>query len=188
MVPFPAMNNAITIGVDPGLQGAIAFLNADGRLVAVHDFPLSYDGALAWIDGGGLYEVIGQTLAAIPVERDQPVVAWVERVGAMPLQGRTSIFTFGLATGSVLAVLQMHKIAIELVVPVKWKKAFALQGEPKDTALAKCRLLYPGNEWFAKKGHIDRAEATLIARYGRKQGIGRTEKRGDPDLVDIAAV
>lgn len=180
------MNNAITIGVDPGMHGALAFLDGDGQLVAVHDYPVSSDGALAWIDGADLYALIGAQLAAMP---KAPVTAWVERVGAMPMQGRTGIFTFGLATGSVLAVLQMHNVAIEFVTPVKWKGHFGLIRKPKDASLAKARLLYPQAPWFTNKGHVDRAEAALIARYGRRRANERVlEKTPEREVVDIAGL
>lgn len=160
------MNDALTLGIDPGLHGAVALLDDHGICVAVREFPVSFDGAISWIDGSALYDMLGEMLAAVPQRRKQHVNAWIERVGAMPMQGRTSIFTFGCAFGSVLAVLQCHRCSIEFVTPPKWKAAYGLTRQPKDASVAKAKLLYPGVPFL---DDVDKAEAVLIARYGRRQ-------------------
>lgn len=148
----------ITIGVDPGLSGAIAALDEDGSVAFLADLPIIRDKSLAWIDGGALQSML------LEFRQGRPARAIVERVAAMPKQGVSSTFTFGVSFGSILSVLQANQISIELVTPVVWKRAAGL-GADKKAALHKARLLYPSAELHLEKHH-GRAEAILLARYG----------------------
>lgn len=148
----------ITIGIDPGLSGAIAALNGYGEIVLLEDLPVIRDKSLAWIDGGALQSLLLESRSG-HIAR-----AIVERVGSMPKQGVASTFTFGVAFGSILSVLQAMQIPIELVTAATWKRAAAL-GADKKAALHKARLLYPSAELHLEKHH-GRAEALLLARHG----------------------
>ena len=70
-----------TLGIDPGLTGAWAVLEADGSLVAVEDLPVIRDGRLAWIDADALLSRL------LEVRGGRPMRAIVERVHAMPRNG-----------------------------------------------------------------------------------------------------
>lgn len=148
----------LTIGIDPGLSGAIAILDEEGALLELADLPVIRDKSLAWIDGSALQ---GLLLDAMDGRRTQAIV---ERVSAMPGQGVSSMFTFGVAYGSLLSVLQALQIPVELVTPVTWKKAAGL-GKDKKAALHKARLLFPTADLRLEKHH-GRAEALLLARHG----------------------
>src|SRR5260370_20205961 len=95
----------LTIGVDPGLSGAIAVLGPTGDLERVDDLPVIRDGRLAWIHGGMLQSFL------IDSQRGRQARAVVERVGAMPRQGVASAFNFGVRFGSVLSVLHARHIS-----------------------------------------------------------------------------
>lgn len=148
----------ITIGVDPGLSGAIAAMDEQGSVVGLADLPVIRDKSLAWIDGAALQAWLLDSLAG------RPARAWVERVASRPGQGVASSFQFGVGFGSILAVLQTFQIAIELVTPSKWKTATGLSAD-KSASLHKARLLFPSAELHLVKHH-GRAEALLLARYG----------------------
>ncbi len=148
----------LTIGVDPGLTGALAVLDDTGALVFLDDLPVIRDKSLAWIDGGALQSML------LEIRCGRPARAIVERVSSMPQWGAAAIFTFGVQFGSILSILQAGQISIELVTPVAWKKAAGL-GKDKKASLHKARLLYPSAELHLEKHH-GRAEAILLARYG----------------------
>jgi crossover junction endodeoxyribonuclease RuvC len=148
----------ITIGLDPGLTGALAILNESGDCERVADLPVIRDGKLSWIDGSALQSLLIDSLAG------RPARAFVERVQAFPQQGRSSAFNFGVGFGSILSILQARHIAIELVMPTQWKKALGLSND-KRASLDKARLLFPTAELHLAK-HDGRAEALLLARYG----------------------
>ena len=153
----------LTIGIDPGLSGAIAILEGHaGEFVSVTDLPVIRDLKLAWINGSELQSIILDALGG------RTARAMVERVSSMPGQGIASSFQFGVGFGSILSVLQTLHIAIEFVTPAVWKKSYGL-GKDKHASLHKARLLYPTAELNLAK-HDGRAEALLIARYALNRG------------------
>ena len=81
--------NRIFLGIDPGKKGAIAALDSSGEIVALARFSeAETDGRIALI--------VGDLIAALP---EAQICATIEKVGAMPGQGVTSMFSFGRAYG-----------------------------------------------------------------------------------------
>ena len=97
--------------------------------------------------------------------------AVVEHVGAMPGQGVTSCFSFGESFGWLQGVLDVMKIPYELVRPQKWKKMFSCTSD-KNTSIAVAQRLFPGVDLRrtprCHKPHDGKAEALLLAEYGRR--------------------
>jgi crossover junction endodeoxyribonuclease RuvC len=155
--------SALTLGIDPGLSGAVAVLDHAGELVSVTDLPVIRDLSLAWIDGGELQSII---LTAL---QGRQARALIERVSSMPGQGIASSFLFGVGFGSVLSVLQALRIPLEFVTPGVWKKSYGLSKD-KHASLHKARLLFPSAELHLAK-HDGRAEALLIARYAQGRAV-----------------
>ena len=149
----------LTLGIDPGLSGALALLDSEGVAELVADLPVIRDGKLSWIDGAALQ---GTLLEAL---HGRTCRAAVERVGAMPRQGIASAFNFGCGLGSILATLQTLRVSIELITPAQWKTALGL-GTDKRASLHKARLLFPSADLALAK-HDGRAEALLLAHYAR---------------------
>ncbi len=143
------------LGIDPGIAGGIAFLfPADGDLL-VYDIPTV----------GG--EVDIDTLAGILVTHGKIGMATIERAQAMPKQGVSSTFKYGVAYGSLRAAVTMCRIPYQLVSPRIWKKHFGLDSD-KEKARALAIRLWPGRDLFSRKKDHGRAEAALIALYGAK--------------------
>jgi hypothetical protein len=147
----------LTLGVDPGLTGALALLDGDGSIELLADLPIIRDKSLAWVDGGELQTIVRDAL------RGRPCRAIVERVSAMPRQGVASSFAFGVGFGSMLGVLQAQHLPIELVTPAVWKRALGLTSD-KRASLDRARLLFPTADLRLAK-HDGRAEALLIAHH-----------------------
>lgn len=156
---------SLTIGIDPGLTGALAVLSSDG-FETVHDLPIIRDNKLAWIDGSELQSII---LGAL---QGRTARAVVERVSSMPGQGIASSFQFGVGFGSILSVLQALHLSIELITPSVWKRALNLSKD-KHASLHKARLLFPTAELHLAK-HDGRAEALLIAHHSITRVTGGT--------------
>jgi crossover junction endodeoxyribonuclease RuvC len=154
----------LTIGVDPGLSGAIAVLDNTGELVTVADLPFVHDKSLAWVSGDVLQVMLLNAL------QGRPARAYVERVGSMPGQGVASSFQFGCGFGSILSVLQTMLISMALVTPAVWKRSYGLDKD-KHSSLHKARLMWPRADLRLIK-HDGRAEALLIAEYGRRHMAG----------------
>lgn len=149
----------LTLGIDPGLTGALALLDSDGQPELVADLPIIRDGRLAWIDGGALQSMLLEAL------RGRTCRAVVERVSAMPRQGIASAFNFGVGLGSILATLQTLRLPLELVTPAQWKATMGLSRD-KRASLDKARLLFPTAPLALAK-HDGRAEALLLAYYSQ---------------------
>lgn len=151
------------IGIDPGLTGAIAVIDADG-LARVWDMPTVGRGAK------GRQTVNAAELAALLrgiMTESGRVTAIVEDVAARPGQGVASMFRFGQSVGVVQGVLATLGIPAEYITPAKWKRTAGLIGCHKDASRARAIDLYPYLPLALKK-HCGRADALLIARYGHQ--------------------
>jgi crossover junction endodeoxyribonuclease RuvC len=148
----------LVLGVDPGLGGALALVDPDGpRLVEVLDMPIVRFGRAAIVDGAALLDWLdGRAIAAIVVEA----------VASRPGQGVASSFAFGRAVGGVEAVLAAVGPPLTHVTPAVWKRRAGL-AQAKADSLALARLRLGAREEFRLKKHEGRAEAALIALYGR---------------------
>lgn len=154
----------IVIGIDPGLSGALGVITDSGEFVGVADLPVIRDRNLAWIDGGLLRSMI--------LDFSGPKRVVVERVSAMPKQGVSSSFQFGVGFGSILGVVQSLGLPIEFVRPADWKRALGLSSD-KHASLHKARLWYPSADLTLAK-HDGRAEALLVATWSIRHQHGET--------------
>lgn len=164
----------VTFGIDPGLNGAMAALDDNGRFMGVVDLPIIRDASLAWVDCNQLRSLYRGIVMSYDLRQSAYEVRFViERVSAMPKQGVTGVFTFGVTFGSILAGVQSLGWPIEFVRPAVWKKALGLSGKAgavtaaKHAALDKARLLFPQAELGLCK-HEGRAEALLLAWYAQR--------------------
>jgi crossover junction endodeoxyribonuclease RuvC len=158
------------LGVDPGLaSGALAVLDEGGQPVVATIMPrLGKKGPLDWW-------LIYQWIAATPAIT--PEAAYVEKVGAMPGQGVTSMFNFGGAFHGIQAVLACSEVPYELVTPQAWKKR-VLAGLDwkgnKGCSIEFCRRKWPNwNLRATPRSRTDSdniADALCIAYYGYLMG------------------
>lgn len=150
------------LGIDPGASGAVAVINEAGEFIGVWDFSS---------DPAELADALRSALASTSGSRDY-TSAVLEHVHSMPKQGVASSFTFGAGFGAVRGILSYAAIRYDLVPPQRWKKAMGLSRE-KYEALAMARRLFPTAELHLKK-HDGRAEALLIAEWGRRHLFNRS--------------
>lgn len=149
------------LGVDPGLNGALALLDVVAGTLAVHDMPTIAAGTNSKrvVDEAALARLVD--LHAKDIKH-----AYVERVSAMPGQGVTSMFSFGTSYGIVRGVIAANFIPVTLVQPQRWKSTLSVPAA-KAGARARASQLLPAfaGLWPLVK-HDGRAEAALIAYYG----------------------
>ena len=152
----------VYIGVDPGAKGAFAFTaeSETGKVVKV--FP--------WDNG-----LFVRYMRGIANTHDHPVghvIAAVEKVGAMPGQGVTSMFHFGESLGYIRGVLEGFCIPYQLVIPRRWKGDFGLIGKGKSASIEVCHRLYPQIDLRptarCRKDSDGMADALLIMEYARR--------------------
>jgi Holliday junction resolvasome RuvABC endonuclease subunit len=137
-----------TIGIDPGKNGAIAWI-ANGK-PCVEKMPETLQ---------DLWELI----SGITVEGE--CVAYLEQVSSSPQMGVTSAFTFGNGFGHLEMALTAAGIPFERVRPQAWQKAMGCMSKgDKNVTKARAQELFPS----LKITHST-ADALLIASYGTKQ-------------------
>jgi len=150
----------ITIGIDPGLTGAIGVLR-DGVFITVEDMPIISKGTGVVkneVDPAGLISMLRRL-----VPSDEYAVVALERVNSMPGQGVSSIFSLGDSFGCARSSIAACRFETVYVTPVKWKKHFNLSSD-KEACRAAAVKMFPEAPLNLKK-HADRAEALLIARW-----------------------
>lgn len=152
----------IYIGIDPGKNGGIATLSVENNQVV---------SALTYVFDESILITMLYKL-----RHDYCCKCTLEHVHAMPKQGVSSTFNFGMNFGFIQGVLKAYGIPYELVTPQKWKKEFSCTSD-KNTSIEVCKRLFPNVNLKAtercKKDHDGMAEALLIAEYGRRHYNGR---------------
>jgi crossover junction endodeoxyribonuclease RuvC len=161
----------VIVGIDPGLDGAITFIDGDDILasVAVHIVPTLTAGKGTSKRNYDLPAMVALLTA------HSITLAVIEQVSAAPVHGRvqgaTSMFRFGQGYGIWLGMLAALHIPYQTVSPQTWK-ADVLKGTAKDKAAAItfCQRMFPGISLLAsprcKVPHDGIADALCLAEYG----------------------
>lgn len=145
----------IYIGIDPGKRGGYCYI-MDGQVTA-----------RPWDDNYFAQDM--HLLAAM----DDRLVACVEKVGAMPHQGVTSMFSFGQSFGFILGVLTAFGIPYQLVPPRKWKAEYGLLNTQKQASVDVAKRLFPEVSLLpterCRKESDGMSDAVLMAEYARRK-------------------
>lgn len=145
----------IYCGIDPGFSGAWGMIDEHGKYVSCGD-----------MINDGHFILAHHVWAEMSQARDrQDIEVVVEAVHAMPKQGVSSTFKFGMAYGAAICLAQRFNVYVNGVAPRIWKKALKLDSD-KDTSLLLARELWP-NAPLARKKDNGRAEALLLAYWLR---------------------
>ncbi|MFJ5538565.1 RuvC family protein [Vreelandella titanicae] len=146
------------IGIDPGQGGGISYIAPSG---GAGGRPMPLTGKE--IDGHGVTAMLRELC---------PSVVFIEKVHAMPKQGVSSTFKFGMGYGLVIGVCEALGIPYRLVTPQAWKKVvLAGTTKDKDAAVSFVRRAYPGVDLTPGKKRVPHdgiADAVCIAEFGRQ--------------------
>jgi crossover junction endodeoxyribonuclease RuvC len=153
----------ITLGVDPGIQGAIAVL-ADGDLQKFIDMP-----TVERPNGGNAIDAhrLAATLRGVMQQNPGAFIsACLERISTRPTNSRTFDQRAGEGLGIVKGVLGALGVPWAEVTPQLWKKYFALIGTEKDVARLYAMQRFPRMaQCLSRKKDNGRADAALIALW-----------------------
>ena len=160
-----------TIGIDPGVDGAIAaIVDTNNPVVSVWPMPTmaAGKGDKREVDVVALSKIIRDITAGCDTR-----LACVERVSARPGQGVTSMFSFGQTCGSIKTTVRLAGIPLVMMTPQAWKKVvLAGTDKSKEAAVAYVRSKYPMISLKATPrcttDHDGMAEAICMAEYGSK--------------------
>lgn len=153
-----------SLGCDPGAHGALCVLDMDGKIVWLEDMPV------VKVKVGTSER--DRVSAPLLVKALQPWKGWLdkavlEKVGGMTGQSASAAFTFGYGCGMVEGVFAAMEFPVVLVTPQKWKKSMAL-GPDKGLARQMAMRLWPENaDTFKRVKDDGRAEAALLAQWGK---------------------
>lgn len=147
------------LAVDPGsVSGAWAMIR--GLEVTVGDLPT----VERQVDPAAFTRLVREF---------SPDCAVVERVGAMPGQGVSSMFKFGFAAGCLQGVLAAWGVPVRLVTPTVWKREMGLPGKDNEACRALAIRLYPLVEGLERKKDHNRASALMMGHWFMQQGADK---------------
>ena len=150
----------MVLGADPGQTGALALLTDGGDLLEVADMPT--------VKVNGKDRVSAPLLSGI-FRAWAPRLVVIERVGAMPGQGVSSMFAFGYSAGILEGAAAMAGLPVVFVQPAVWKRALKVTKD-KGVCRQMAQRLWPAHAAsFARVRDDGRAEAALVGFYGRMQ-------------------
>lgn len=142
--------------IDPGAVNAAIAVFRGSQPVHVDDIP-TVNGML---DPVALAKVLEDWGAEAAV---------VENVHAMPKQGLSSTFRFGMGCGIIHGVCGALRLPMVLVTPSSWKGFHGLNGQkdnPKEASRALALHKWPHlHKFLDRKKDADRAEALLIGDW-----------------------
>ncbi len=156
------------IGIDPGLDGAIAIIYEND--IEIYDTPTTT------IKSGKKQKRVHRESAMADILRiysDTSVFVIIEKQQSMPKQGVASMFSSGEGYGLWKGILAALKLPYETVSPKTWKKTMMSgMGKEKAASCYRAQQLFPyvATELFGSKGGAKdgRGDALLLAEYGRR--------------------
>lgn len=152
------------VGIDPGLNGAIAAVRDEHRLVYLSDMPTITEKVNGkdrkYISAVGVSQALRDIADMFPGDH---MVVCLEHVSSSPQMGVTSAFNFGHGFGVVEGVVLSKRIQLSRVRPAIWKKKMGFSAD-KEHIRAEMLRMFPGTELHLKR-HADRAEAIALALY-----------------------
>lgn len=143
----------LTVGIDPGKKGGVVVLRDREIVYSARYTPQALRYAL---------------------ESFHPAIAALERVHAMPGQGVTSMFSFGMGYGEILGILYAFDYSeawgdLRVIPPQRWKARYDLIGCDKQASIEMAQKLWPDVTWQAtprsRTPSDGMCEAALIALY-----------------------
>lgn len=153
------MTPCAVLGVDPGVNGGLALLRADGSVAGL------------WRLRPDLLEedVVSMAVLAATSLKAYGGVCFFEKVGFKRGDGGKGAFTFGGVSRGLAWVLLACGIRPLYVYPQAWQSAMeCLTGGNKNVSKRRAKELFPGE----KVTHTI-ADALLIAEYGRRRMVAK---------------
>lgn len=189
----PTSEYAFYLGIDPGIHGALALMNAAGTTAKVWPMPIRDDGHGNEIDLVQLRGILG-----LLVSPGQRLFTFAGLEWPMPWPGSfennpADADNLGRQKGIIETMLFFHGYAYSRIVPTLWKGRLGLKGKTQDKGSSEAvklwDALYPqfthlirGPRGGIQSGPLD---ALLIAHFCRQRSsanmaVLREKFKGDP--------
>lgn len=156
------------LGIDPGLSGALAFYDPIMETLETSEMPTLLAGSKTKAGKNKRILDVNQLAQMIDFHSTSIKKVVIERVGAMPGQGVSSMFNFGMTFGIIKGIVAANFLPVEFVEPRAWKSKLRVPAA-KDGARLKASEFFPkfSDQWCKVKWD-GRAEAAMIAYYGAR--------------------
>lgn len=154
----------LIIGIDPGLDGAIAFLQSDGQSEVIDTPTITVQktkGKKREYDLAEMVRMIGRHISP-----GRSITVGLEHVHAMPGQGVTSMWSMGYGSGAWEGIIAALGLPLTRISPQKWQKVMLNGMKGKEGSRLRAIQLFPEINLSRKKDH-GKADALLIAAYLR---------------------
>jgi crossover junction endodeoxyribonuclease RuvC len=162
MLPFERIPSSCIIGIDPGVNGALAFLDTDRWQLGVIDMPT----VEIVVSGEDRKEPSPQALAEI-VKEVRPILVCSEKLQNFGFHPNPDdLMKMGRWRGQIEGIVAHAEVGFEHPYPAQWKRRMGLTSDKKFSR-TRANALFPNcaHLWSRVKDH-DRAEAAVIALYG----------------------
>lgn len=168
------------VGIDPGITGALAAIDAADGSIELFDTPTFQDGNRTRIDVHGATDLIrylqldkGKAISAV-LEKSQPMPhigkGNVGKGGKSTGHGSIASFSLGYSFGVWNGILTAMQVPYRLVTPQSWKKSM-MPGEAKEkdaSRIVAIRMFPRAADSLKRKKDNGRSDALLMAEYGRR--------------------
>jgi hypothetical protein len=159
----------LTIGIDPGIRGAIAAIDEDS-LRAVEDMPIRSkkgNGKVKnEIDPKALRDVLRKLIPA-----DQAAIVVMEALNTFAGGSVQTMGSLEATKAVICTVCELSGFDVAFVTPREWQKWYGVKATPSETtkqqSLRIARHLF-GMDLFARAKDDGRADAALIARWAQR--------------------
>lgn len=173
----PHLKKRLILGIDPGFSGALALYDPlFNEVTHIRDMPtLKKTAKTAKTKKGKLkvkteidIDALNDFLRSM---RDEIGFCVIEEVSVMTgREGRMSMFNFGKGVGILIGALAAHDILVLSVKPEIWKSAIGLSRDKKASVML-ARKKFPEMDKLFKDSKDGRAEAALLAEFGKKSNL-----------------
>ena len=151
------------VGIDPGVQPALAFKDTDNARIELFD-----DTARKIKRGKKEFTEPDVPVVAERLRTWRPDIVALEHVQAISGQGLTSTASFMRAFGLLEGILIGLGLSYELVRPQRWQRDLRVKAGP-DAARAKALQFYPSlTDQLSRKKDHNRAAALLIMLWAER--------------------
>jgi crossover junction endodeoxyribonuclease RuvC len=168
----------IIAGIDPGNEGAIAFVSFDGvnfSYQGIFDMPtLKTEGKGKTKKGNPkIHTVIDEHELRNILTSHSIHHLFLEKAQSMPGQGAPATFNYACSYAIIRGLCVGLQIPYTLIHPATWKRVMMKDMDKgKDSAIVRAKQLFPTADIGKKDG---RAEALLLALYGIKENVAYEE-------------
>ncbi|MCC5807596.1 MAG: hypothetical protein JJU00_14830 [Opitutales bacterium] len=163
------------IGIDNGLDGGIAVIDRQSKIVRIRPMPTQKLGKGRVIDAAAVLDLLTQW--------QPPEVTILLEEASKHAAGVLSLCSTWRSFGALDAILRCTRHRYHIIRPQQWQKAFwarpkMAKGQTFNTkaaALAAARRLWPDENWLATERsttpHDGMVDGALIAEFGRKNRL-----------------